>query len=546
MDTASAIVEILKKEGTEFLSCFPANRLIEAAAEGDLRPLLCRQERVGIAIADGFSRISNGKRIGVFAMQQGPGAENAFPGVAQAYAESVPILLLPGGESRRRADVPPSFSAVRNYAGVVKWVAQVNFPDRVPEMMRRAFYLLRTGRPRPVVLEIPSDVMREEFEGNVADYQPVKGTRMAPDPQDVRQAASVLLAAKRPVIHAGQGVLYAEAWGELRQLAELLQAPVMSTLSAKSVFPENHPLALGTGSHTTTRPVHHFLQKADVVFGVGCSFTRTVFGVEVPPGKVMIHSTNDAADINKDYRIDHALIGDARLVLAQLIEEVRRQAGSEDPSRGRKTAAEVKAVKGEWLREWMPRLTSDEVPLNPYRIVWDLMHTVDRDHTIVTHDAGSPRDQMVPFYEATAPRTYIGWGKSTQLGCGLGLIMGAKLAAPDKVCINVMGDAAIGMVGMDFETAVRNRIPILSIVLNNGAMSIEAPTLLVATEKFGAKYLGGDYSQVARALGGYSERVEKPGEIVPAIRRAIQVTKGGQPALLEFITKEEGEFSSFS
>ena len=546
MDTASAIVEILKKEGTEFLGCFPANRLIEAAAEGDLRPLLCRQERVGIAIADGFSRISNGKRIGVFAMQQGPGAENAFPGVAQAYAESVPILLLPGGESRRRADVPPSFSAVRNYAGVVKWVAQVNFPDRVPEMMRRAFYLLRTGRPRPVVLEIPSDVMREEFEGNVADYQPVKGTRMAPDPQDVRQAASVLLAAKRPVIHAGQGVLYAEAWGELRQLAELLQAPVMSTLSAKSVFPENHPLALGTGSHTTTRPVHHFLQKSDVVFGVGCSFTRTVFGVEVPPGKVMIHSTNDAADINKDYRIDHALIGDARLVLAQLIEEVRRQAGSEDPSRGRKTAAEVKAVKGEWLGEWMPRLTSDEVPLNPYRIVWDLMHTVDRDHTIVTHDAGSPRDQMVPFYEATAPRTYIGWGKSTQLGCGLGLIMGAKLAAPDKVCINVMGDAAIGMVGMDFETAVRNRIPILSIVLNNGAMSIEAPTLLVATEKFGAKYLGGDYSQVARALGGYSERVEKPGEIVPAIRRAIQVTKGGQPALLEFITKEEGEFSSFS
>ena len=546
MDTASAVVEILKKEGTEFLSCFPANRLIEAAAEGDLRPLICRQERVGIAIADGFSRISNGKRIGVFAMQQGPGAENAFPGVAQAYAESVPILLLPGGESRRRADVPPSFSAVRNYAGVVKWVAQVNFPDRVPEMMRRAFYLLRTGRPRPVVLELPWDVMQEEFEGNVADYQPVKGTRMAPDPQDVREAASVLLASRRPVVHAGQGVLYAEASDELRQLAELLQAPVMSTLSAKSVFPENHPLALGTGSHTTTRPVHHFLQKADVVFGIGCSFTRTVFGVEIPSGKVMIHSTNDAADINKDYRIDHALIGDARLVLAQLIEEVKRQAGSEDPSRGRKTAAEVKAVRDEWLQGWMPRLTSDEVPLNPYRIVWDLMHTVDRDNTIVTHDAGSPRDQMVPFYEATAPRSYIGWGKSTQLGCGLGLIMGAKLAAPDKVCINVMGDAAIGMVGMDFETAVRNRIPILSIVLNNGAMSIEAPTLPVATEKFRAKYLGGDYSQVARALGGYSERVEKPGEIVPAIRRAIEVTKGGQPALLEFVIKEEREFSSFS
>ena len=545
MKAVSAVIEILKKEGVEFLVCFPANPLIEEAAARGVRPILCRQERVGIAIADGYSRVSNGRRLGVFAMQQGPGAENAFPGVAQAYADSVPVLLLPGGEARRRVDVRPSFSAVQNYQRVTKWAVQVNFADRVPEMMRRAFYLLRTGRPGPIVVEIPRDVMTEEVGEAFEDYRPVKGNRTAPDRDDIREVTSVLLGAKRLVIHAGQGVLYAEAWQELRQLAEALGAPVMTTLPGKSAFPEDHPLSLGTGSHTTTGPVHHFLQRADVVFGVGCSFTRTLFGVDIPPGKVMVHSTNDPADVNKDYLIDYAVIGDAKLVLRELLDEIERRAQTTDPGKAEEVAREVKAVREEWMQEWMPRLTSDEVPLNPYRIVWELMHTVDRDNSIITHDAGSPRDQMVPFYEATTPRSYIGWGKSTQLGCGLGLVMGAKLAAPDKLCINVMGDAAIGMVGMDFETAVRNQIPILTIVWNNGAMAIEAPTLPVATERYGAKYLGGDYSQVAKALGSYSERVREPDQIVPAIRRAIQVTEEGHPALLEFITKEELAFSSF-
>jgi len=546
MKAVSAVIEILKKEGVEFLVCFPANPLIEEAAARGMRPLICRQERIGIAIADGYSRVSNGRRIGVFAMQQGPGAENAFPGVAQAYADSVPILLLPGGEARRRVDVPPSFSAVQNYQKVTKWAAQVNFADCLPGTMRRAFYQLRAGRPGPVVVEIPRDVMVEEVGEALEDYRPVKGNRTAPDRDDVREVAAVLLGAKCLVIHAGQGVLYAEAWQELRQLAEALGAPVMTTLPGKSAFPEDHPLSLGTGSRTTTGPVHHFLQRADVVFGIGCSFTRTLFGVDIPPGKVMVHSTNDPADVNKDYRIDYAVIGDAKLVLRELLDEVKRWGETADPRKPQEVAQEVKAVRGEWMQEWMPRLTSDEVPLNPYRIVWDLMRTVDRDNTIITHDSGSPRDQMVPFYETSTPRSYIGWGKSTQLGHGLGLAMGAKLAAPDKLCINVMGDAAIGMVGMDFETAVRNRIPILTIVWNNGAMAIEAPTLSVATERFGAKYLGGDYAQLARALGSYSERVEKPEEIVPSIRRAIQVTEDGHPALLEFITKEEPVFSTFS
>src|SRR3989338_3051747 len=209
MKGADAIAEILKREGTEFLACYPAQPLIEACALAGIRPIICRQERVGMAIADGFSRINSGKRIGVFAMQQGPGTENAFPGAAQAFGDNVPILLLPGGEPTTRAFIRPGFSAVENYRGVTKWLAPVNHVERIPELMRRAFYHLRTGKGGPVLLEIPRDVMNGEFTGEI-DYAPVVGNSIAPSPQEVEKVAQVLLGSRRLVIHAGQGVHYAE------------------------------------------------------------------------------------------------------------------------------------------------------------------------------------------------------------------------------------------------------------------------------------------------------------------------------------------------
>jgi acetolactate synthase-1/2/3 large subunit len=188
-------------------------------------------------------------------------------------------------------------------------------------------------------------------------------------------------------------------------------------------------------------------------------------------------------------------------------------------------------------------LTSDSAPLSPYRVIWDLLHTVDVANTIITHDAGSPRDQLSPFWCSTAPMTYIGWGKTTQLGSGLGFAMGAKLARPEALCINVWGDAAIGFTGMDIETAVRERIPILSVLLNNYSMAMELPVMPVATEKFRSTDISGNYADMACALGAYGERVTQPGEIVPAIQRAVRQTQEGRPALLEFITEKEIQYS---
>ena len=546
MNGVTAIANVLKMEGVDFLACIPSNPLIEPAAVAGIRPIVFRQECTGVHMADGFSRIHNGKRLGIFLMQSGPGAENAFGGVAQAYADSVPILLLPAAASRDRLGVPPTFSPARSYESITKWSAQIPAADKVTEVMRRAFTKLRSGRPGPVLLEIPQDVGAEELDEVDFDYEIPPIVRTAADPDAISRAARALLSADRPIIHAGQGVLYAEATDELLQVAEFLQAPVITTMAGKSGFPENHPLSLGTGASSIPEGVHHYLTRADLVFGIGCSFSKTNFGVPIPPGKTVIHSTNDDTDINKDYKCQYPLVGDSRLVLTQLLEELKRQTESDGRAKNQSLHDEIASIKQRWLDRWMPKLTSSEVPINPYRVVWDLMHTVDLDNVIVTHESGSAREYTVPFWEARAPRSFIGWGKSTQLGYSLGLAMGAKMAAPEKQVINVMGDFAFGSVGMDIETAVRANLPIITIVLNNSTMAIyDDSRWPVSVQQYNIKGVTGQFAEVAQALGAYSEKITDPQEIVPAIRRGLEVNRNGQTVLLEFITKEEGEYSKF-
>ena len=544
MNGAALVAEILKREGTEFLACYPRNPLIEACAALDIRPILCRQERVGVGMADGYTRIRRGKRNGVFAAQAGPGIENAFPGIAQAYSENVPLLVIPAGLPLARQYVRPTFRAADVYRPVTKWSALAHTVEELPELMRRAYHAMRSGKGGPVLIEIPAEVWDAEYRGEL-DYMPVPAQRSAPDPDAVKAAVKMLLAAKSPLLWAGQGVLYAEASDRLAALAELIPAPVVTTNPGKSAIPESHPLALGASTRSRPKMFTEFMTKADLILAVGSSLTRTPFGPGVPTGKTIIHSTNEADDINKDYRVAQAVIGDAGLVLDALIAETGRQKRGGGGNALAALKEEVAAAKTAWLAEWGKQLESDEMPINQYRVIRDLMRTVDRDNVIITHDSGSPREQLLPFWETTAPGSYMGWGKSTQLGYGLGIIMGAKLAAPDKLCVNVMGDAAIGMTGMDIETAARNRIAILTVVFNNGVMAAERDVLELSTRKYGALTVGGNYAKVAEGLNVAATRVEKPADIVPAIKDAVAVTQSGAPFLLEIVAKQGYDFSRY-
>ena len=379
------------------------------------------------------------------------------------------------------------------------------------------------------MLEVPTDVGEEEIDEESFNYQPIKRTRSSGDPRDVSEAVKALLAAKSPVIYAGQGVLWAEAAEELRGFAELVNVPVMTTNKGKSAFPEDHPLSLGTGASTMTKMVRHFLDKADLVFGIGCRFTTNLASIGIPTGKVLVQCTVYERDLNKEQQLHQAIIGDARLVLSQLMGEVRRQTGPDGRKGDGEVAEEIKSVKEDWLAEWMPLLTSDELPINPYRVIWDLMHAVDRTQTIITHDSGHPRDQTIPFYESITPRGYVDWGNSSQLGYSLGLAMGAKLAAPEKLVVNIMGDAAIGMSGMDIETAVRLQIPVLTIVLNNHVLSGYSRNYPVAAERYGFTNLYGAYADVAKALGGYGERVDDPAENSSSLAESPRLDGNGKP-----------------
>ena len=543
MKVGDAIAEVLKREGVDTLFGYPVNRMFETAAAAGIRPITVRQERIGVHMADAVSRLSSGKKIGVFAMQHGPGVENTMGAIAQAYSESVPMLVLPGGYDRRLAHVDPNFSAPKNMAHYTKSVEQLTSAADIPNVFRRAFTQLRNGRGGPCVVEIPKDLWMEDVPENF-DYRPVIATRYGPDPAAVEEAAAILAKAKRPVLYLGQGVHYARAWSQVKDLAELLAAPVCTSLEGKSAFPEDHPLALGSGGAAMPKAVRHFLDEADVIFGIGCSFGETAFGVTMPRGKVIIHATLDPKHLNKDIDAHVGLIGDAALTLDALLPAVAKVL---KVSRDIRTvASQIAQIRDSWLAEWRAKLESTATPMTPYRVINDLMHTVDVANTIITHDAGSPRDQLSPFWVSKTPLSYIGWGKTTQLGYGLGLAMGAKLLHPDKTCINVWGDAAIGFTGMDFETAARYRIPILSILFNNFSMACELDIMPVSTERYRATDISGNYADFARALGGYGERITDPAQIIPAIRRGLEKNKEGIPVLLEFITCKEVAQSRFA
>ncbi len=542
MRVIDAIADILRKEGVNTLFCYPTTPVIDACAAAGIRPILCRQERVGVDMANGFTRVSNGKPPSVFAMQYGPGVENAFSGIATAYSDSSPVLLLPLGHYQSTGQMFSMFRGARALQPVTKSSEELIKPQDISALMRRAFGQLRNGRLAPVAVEIPRELAESEIEVAAAEYRPVRSTTSSANEADIDSAVRMLMDARLPMIQAGQGVLYSEASEELVALAELLDIPVMTTIEGKSAFPENHELSLGAGGIVVTGHARHFLTHSDLILGVGTSFTpHNLVNPPLPKGKVLIQATNDTRDLYKGYDIDLPLLGDAKLVLRQLLAAARDRMGKRVADGARRR--EVVRLRNAWLAEWQNKFESAEKPITPYRVLGEFMKQVDPAEAIVTHDSGSPRDQLTPFYRATVPRSYLGWGKSHALGTGLGLTIGAKLAAPQKFCVNFMGDAAFGMTGLDFETAVRVNAPILTIVFNNSTMAIETKALAVSHEKYRTRDIGGNYAGIGADLGGWSERVSDPNEIAPALERARRETENGRAALLEFITSEEKTFS---
>jgi acetolactate synthase-1/2/3 large subunit len=425
------------------------------------------------------------------------------------------------------------FDIAEAFKSVTKWVGQIDRAELVPDYVRRAFTHLRSGRPGPVLLLIPRDL--GEYEEDEHPYTPVKGWRSGPDPDDVKAAVKALLAAKDPLLFVGEGVLYADATTELLQFAELAQVPVLTTLKGKSAFPENHPLAVGVRGSLA----EHFLRKADVLFSIGASLFPNRFSHAVPDAekKTIVQCTVDTLDLNRSYETRLAVVGDAKLTLQALAAEVasRTSGGRRRPE----LIEEVRAARQAFVAKFRPWMESSETPINPYRVIGDLMKVLDPQSSFVTADSGNTRDQTSTVYEAQIPRGFLGWGNVSTLGFSLAGAVAAKLAYPERQCVHITGDAGVCYMMGNFEAVARYRIGITTLHINNGGYSGYGPGFWGAghdpyTWKV-SDHGSACMAAMARAVGFHGEDVREPSEIIPALKRAFDENAKGRPAFVEFL-----------
>ena len=545
---ADALIAALKAEGVTFVAGVTGASMFELFDALDFVPeikgIVVRHERCAVDIADGYARVSG--KPGVAMCVQGPGSTNAFSGIVSAYADSIPVLLIQGLPHQNNidrgafqdTDIMPHFLPFTQWRGVIAT------PTRLQETMRRAFSVITATRPRPVVVGIPMNVSGAAMPEGSGDYQPVKQRvlKARPDAKFVEQAAQMLVNAKQPLLYAGAGALWSNAHEELRELAELLGAPVMTTLPGKSVFNERHPLALGVGgfpaSSYASKAALEIFPKVDVVLGIGCSFKQQATQYRpVPSAPKLIHIDIDPAEFNKYYPADIALLGDCQSSLRDLIDAVRQYIPT---PREWSIAPEIAQLHAEQEEYWKPLLTSDDIPITPQRVIHDLKKVFDPDDTIIMHDSGSSRGYVIHHWIATQPRGVLGVGNQSSMGWSVGACIGAKLAAPDKHVINIIGDGAFGMTGFEMDTAVRYGINTITIILDNSTLEISrgaAERMVghkpISWQSFDIK--GTDYAKVAEGFGALAIRVEKPEELIPAYEKALTANK---PVLISIATMQ--------
>jgi len=538
INVATGVARILKQEGVEWVSTFPVCHVNNALGQEGIPMVMMRDDRYAVALADAFSRINAGSKNGVCTFQGGvnaAGLQVAYAGMAQAYEDGSPVLCITDGVPIGATE-NSQFDVTSSLKSVSKWYGYVDKPERLPEFMRRAFTMLRTGRPGPVVLATDAGGLYDE----TADpYLPVKGWKSAPNPEDVARAIELLLSAQKPLIYAGEGVIYAGASAELTSFAELANTPVISTLKAKGAFPENNPLFVGVRGDQ----VDEYLAKSDLILAVGSSLSPGRFSHGIPNAvnKTIIHCTVDELHVNKSYPTAVALIGDARFALQALEKELSDKTSGNGRAPG-SVAAEVTSSRDSAMVQYREAMASTDTPINPYRVYAGLMDVLDPLNSFVTHESGNTRDQLSTVYDTLVPRGFLGWGNVSSLGFSLAATIAAKISFPQKHCVAVTGEAGLGYMMGNLEVPLRQKLGITVAHVSNGGFAGYGPGFWGdGHDPFTHKVLGNDevdMSQVIGALGYHTERVTEPSEVGPALKRAMAANDANQPAYIEFICSQ--------
>ena len=539
ISVGTGIARILKQEGVEWVSTFPVCQVNNSLGREGIPIVMMRDDRYAVALADAYSRINAGSAIGVATFQGGvnaAGLQVAYAGMAQAYEDGSPVLCITDGVPIGSTE-NSQFDVTSSLKSVSKWYGYLDKPERLPEFMRRAFTMLRTGRPGPVVLAIPD--ARALYDEMVDPYVPVKGWKSLPNPDDVSEAVDLLLGANDPLIYAGEGVIYAGASAQLKSFAELANAPVITTLKAKGAFPEDHPLFVGVRGGQ----VDHYLNKCDVLLAVGSSLSPGRFSHAIPNAvaKKIIHCNVDEIHVNKVYPTAVALIGDARFTLEALAKTLSDKTSGNGRAPG-SVMSEVKSARDEAMAQYREAMASTDRPINPYRVYAGLMEVLDPRQSFVTHESGNTRDQLSTVYDTLVPRGFLGWGNVSSLGFSLAATIAAKISFPQKHCVAVTGEAGLGYMLGNLEVPLRQSLGITIAHISNGGFAGYGPGFWGdGHDPFTHRVLGYDEVDMSRVIGelGYhTERVTEPAEVEPALNRALAANDANRPAYIEFVCNQ--------
>jgi len=538
---SKALYRILRGYGVRYLFGMDSPESLYQEIDRDvIRPLTVRDERSGAHMADGYARVSF--RPGVCTAIHGPGVTNLVSGLAEAYASCVPVVgivsavnsELIGKNSIQEID------QVSVLKPITKWVTCVDDPDRVPDLARKAFRVATTGKPGPVVLNLTYNALEKETDAQIfvePEYASVPAIRVNPDPKRVAEAADLLTKAERPCLVAGGGVIQSSAWDELTSLAELLVAPVATTMMGKAAIPDNHYLCVGVmGTYTsgTTgrgRVANKIVQESDVVLLVGTKTDQVdTMDWSLPRAESKIIQVDiDPDEIGRNFRTVVGIVGDAKLALQQLtrVIEEKKEGSLKEPPR----LSEIDRLLKEWRDAVAPGTNSEDVPINPQRVMKELRDFVD-SNTIVGTDASYSSLWVLSHIDfPLSGRCFVSPRGLAGIGSGFPMALGAKLAAPDKRVICVVGDGAFAYSYHELETAARYEIPVITIVLNNKCLAFQKHYEQVFYGKsVECDFLDVNYGKVATELKCYGTRVERPSEIKDALKAAID---SGQPSVID-------------
>ena len=541
MTGARALIESLYAEKVEVMFGYPGGVLLpiyDELYDADIDHILVRHEQAAAHAADGYARATG--KVGVCLATSGPGATNLVTGIANAYMDSVPMVAITGQVPRPLIGNDAFQEA--NITGITLPITKHNYlvtdVNDLPWIIKEAFHIASTGRQGPVLVDIPKDVTTDEIDFEYPDkvdlrgYKPVKtGHKM-----QIKRGAEAIIKARRPVIYIGGGIISSNASKELLELAETINAPVTTTLMAKGAFPDTHPLCVGMPGMHGTKYANFAIQESDLLIAIGVRFDDRVTGKvdSFAPNARIIHIDIDPAEISKNVRVDIPIVGNARSILKMLVEFIS------ELNKSKSTTTQWMKKVEKWKQQYPLKYLMDK-SLKPQYIV-EQINELYPDSIIVT-EVGQNQMWAAQYFKYTQPRTFISSGGLGTMGFGFPAAMGAKKGRPDKVVFDIAGDGSFQMNSQELATVVKNDIPVIVAILNNGFLGMVRQWQDLFFDKrysFTSIDDSVDFVKLAEAYGAFGLRVTKPEEVGPALKEAVDSLR---PTVIDFVVEREENVS---